>query len=329
MHIKSVSMLQDYFSPRGYTFEQMTIGEAPRRRFVTMKSPEGAYITLSSAVPTYPFTSASGREIFIDKTKAYDLAKLLGISIPSSYVVTTERATVEALSIMLSTHQMLIAKPHNSYQSRGLTTNITTVDQLKAAIEQASEISEFVLVQQQVTGEELRFIALDGAIRSVLLRQKAFVVGDSTSTVAELIAKENEIRRTIIDSKVAYPQLDASLIAHDLLTSDRIPDSDERVELNTMTMIRGGASVYDVFKQVHPSYLEVAQRLAERFGKGFMAVDLMIQDYTQPATLTNYVMLELNGSISLPMCYSCRDGRHFRIIEDYLGPMLERAIATQ
>lgn len=324
---KSINLLQDYFSAKGYSFEPMVLGQSPQSRFLTMRSPDGNYITFSASGLCYPFAATAGGEIAANKIKGYDLATLLDITIPATHVTLVEAYDTAQLQGMLDAHPKLIVKPHNSLQSRGLTTNITDLSGLKRAIKHSASISPIALVQQQVSGEELRFISVDGAIRSVLLRQKPFVTGNGTATLADLIGQENKARLAITDSVVDYPQLDKTLVAQELLTSNRVPADGERVELNTKTMIRDGASIYDVLATVHPSYIAMAQRLLERFGKGLIAADFIIQDYTQPAQAHNYAMIEMNSAIALSMCYSCRDGKHFKIIEDYLGPMIEKAIA--
>ena len=51
-----------------------------------------------------------------------------------------------------------------------------------------------------------------------------------------------------------------------------------------------------------------------------VCVDLMIKDFKKPADENNYNLIELNLGMSLPLCYSARDGRNFTIIENYLGP---------
>jgi D-alanine-D-alanine ligase-like ATP-grasp enzyme len=325
--VKSFTLLEKYFLAKGYTFEQLALGHPSVSHFATMKSPQGKYVTFPTSILTYPFPTATTAKITIDKIKTYDFAKLLNVIVPNTYTVSTQDYDLTALQEMLDTHHTLVVKPHNSTQSRGLTTDITELDQLKTAISHAGTVSEIALVQQQVSGEELRFIAVDGAIRSVLLREKPFIVGDGVSTIPSLIVKENEARSTITDTLVNYPQLDERLVPKALLTSDYVPADGEKVELSTKTMIRDGASVYDVFSSVHPDYLDIATRLTERFGRGFVAVDLMIQDYTQAAQPSNYAMIEMKSSISLPLCYSCRDGKHFKVVEDYLGPMIEKAIA--
>lgn len=324
--VKSMTLIQKYLTEHGYTLTPLTLGQSPHSAFILIKSPSGRFLTLSVSGLIYPFAASSAKEIIDNKIKSYDFAQSLGITIPDTLRTTAHEYNVDDIKGMLQKHPQLIVKPHNGFQSRGLTVDITTEQQLTAAIELASEISSTALIQQQVYGEEIRLIAIDGTIRAALLREKPHLVGDGVSTVAQLIQKENEQRRAITDSLVPYPQLDEALLPSTLLTSKKVLKDGERLELNNKTMIRGGASIYDIFSTIDPSYIAIAQRATEKFGKGLVGIDLMIQDYTVPATPDNYVFIEFNGSISLPMCYSCRDGKQFRIVEEYIGPMLEKAI---
>lgn len=323
--VKSMTLIKKYLASHGYTLQPISLGQPPHSKFILITSPSGASITMSVSGLIYPFASSATKEIIDDKIKAYDFANLLGLTIPET-VKYSDADNLDSVKQLLFKHKHLVVKPYNSFQSRGLTVNITTEAQLLAALEEAAQISRIVLAQQQVDGEEVRFIAIDGVIRAALIREKPNVIGDGTSTISQLIQKENELRLNITDSLVPYPVLDENILDVNLLNSDHILPAGQKMELNTKTMIRGGASVYNVIGSIDQSYITLAQNAAEKLGKGLIGVDLMIKDYTVPATSSNYTFIEFNSSISLPMCYSCRDGNHFAILEDYIGPMLKRAI---
>lgn len=280
---------------------------------VTYKKQTGKGWTTKASHITYPFNSEYVRDISVNKQKAYDFAATHNFSAPYSKMVEGEIANSDANNL-LAVHGTLIVKPSDSSLGRGLTLNITTLSELKEALKTAQEVSETVLVQQQVEGEELRFVVIDGKVEAALLRQTARVVGDGESTIAALIAEENESRRQIKLEHLTYPILSEEIMDKSLLVSSRIPIKGEIVELNRSTMVRGGASIYNVLPEVDQTYIDRVEALLKPLEAGFIVADVFCKDYTQPANDQNYWLIEFNTAPVLKLCYACRDGRQFDVV---------------
>ena len=280
-------------------------------------------VTLSTDSPLYPFATSSARLITNHKNLSYDLASKIGISHPDSVTIYPDDQVFKAATLLLETHGLVIVKPNSGSVSNGLTLNISRTDALPEAIKHARSFSDKVLVQQQVRGDEVRFVVVDGAVRAAILRQTPGVTGDGTTTLGQLIKDENVSRSSIVDTAVPYPRIDSDLVNMDAVNLDSIPALNERVELGKGTMIRLGASIYDVTETIHPSYLEIAEKLGVQLGNGFVVVDIMIHDYTKPAGNNNYAFIEYNLCPALQLFYSCRDGKHFDVVGDYIAPMIE------
>jgi D-alanine-D-alanine ligase-like ATP-grasp enzyme len=183
-----------------------------------------------------------------------------------------------------------------------------------------------VVVQEQVCGDEIRFAVIDGVVKAAILRQTARVVGDGKLTLRALIDAENQSRQIVTDTAVAYPMLDATLIRTGDLDLASVPDHGVVVELAKGTMIRSGASMYNVMDDIHSTYIDMVNDFASKLGRGFVVADMMLQDYTQPMNDDNYAFIEFNITPALQLFYSCRDGKHFRIGEQYLAPMIDKVM---
>lgn len=294
--------LKDELLKRGYVISTQTTKDGkPYREFV---SPSGARMTKVGMYYMYPFTSEKAMAISKDKMQAYELAKATGIIIPAG----VQTSDVAVARKFLDTYKQVIVKPHNRSGGSGLSVDITTDAQLGKAMERATYHGEAPLIQQQFIGEELRLTVINGEVYSVILRQSPRIVGDGTRTVQQLIEAENVARKDLIFPYLAYPQLTADNIDPAFLTSQTIPEKGETVELNKTTMIRNGASFYGVTNLVHPSYIEIAKRLAAKLDAGLLAVDLMVVDFRAPASDTNYIFLEFNTSPSMIVYSSLRGG---------------------
>lgn len=324
--METIDILRTSLEGLGYTAEVLHLGRA-KKAFLQLSHPDhSGMVTMSATSPLYPFATASARLICNDKSKAYDFAAQRGIAIPASVYVEKDDSAHEDAFRLLESHSRVIVKPLNSSVSNGLTLDVTSPEKLKAAILHAREFSEIVIIQQQVIGEEIRFVVLDGKVRAAILRQKPSVVGDGTSTLRQLIDKENEERKQLVDTAVPYPMLDEAIIDLTSLPMDKVYPAGERIELGKGTMIRGGASIFNVMATIDPSYTKLVEHLCQPLGKGFIVADMMLAEYTSPATSTNYSFIEFNLTPVLKLFYSCRDGSHFKVAETFLAPMIDATL---
>jgi cyanophycin synthetase len=254
------------------------------------------------------------REISRHKELAYTYASDRGVQVPYTHTLHGhETISAQEAEELLAAYGKLIVKPSNASLSRGLTVNITSHKALNEAISVAREVSETILVQQQVEGEEVRFTVIDGKVVAALLRQTPRVIGDGISTVAQLIMAENIERKALKFNYLSYPQLDASIIPSSYLTSTQVLEKAEVLELNRATMVKNGCSIYDVLKDVDVSYVNTVERLVQDLDARFVVVDMFLKDFRTPQAEDNYWFIEFNTSPVLKLYYGCRDGRMFDI----------------
>jgi D-alanine-D-alanine ligase-like ATP-grasp enzyme len=322
---QTIEIIEDVLSKKGYVFHSLSLG-SNQRSYTQICHKDGTpLLTVSSDNPLYPFAASSARLIAKDKMTSYDFVSRNEVMTPQTLVFTAGDP-IETAMQFLSRHETVIVKPMRGADSRGLTLDVTTPEMLEAAIQKATEKRNPVLIQRQFYGEEVRFAVINGKVKAVILREKPKVIGDGISTVRQLIAAENEARRALDGMLVPYPQLDESIIDPSILENDTVIATGEVCELNKSTMIKGGASIYDIFETIDKAYIEAAERAAKGIGKGFIVVDMMLEDYAAALTNDNYVFIEFNMAPTLSLFYSCRDGSHVPIVEEYLGPMIERAM---
>lgn len=290
------------------------------RTIVTFRSLSGAVWETPAAQIKYPINSEKAKKYSINKDLAYGLAKKEGVPIPFT-LLAGAGISDEKLTNMLEKHLPLVVKPTNSSLARGVSLDIYSLPELKKAIAQARLISKSVLVQEQVKGEEIRIVILEGKAIGVLLRRTARVKGDGVSTIAKLIERENELRLNLRLEKVSYPMLDERIVTKSLLKSKFVPANGEVMELGKSTMIRHGCSVYNITGQIHEGYIKIAEKLFKKLKAGFLVVDMFCEDFSQPPNSKNYHFLEFNTAPVLKLFCGCRDGKQLDVI-----PLLVKSI---
>lgn len=303
------------FRDRGYKLEEYVVDT---HAMVRMTSPNDK-VWLTSTNISYPMVSSASHAIAANKYWTYSLAEAAGVCIPRTVLISGSE--LQSANELLTTSSPLIVKPLDSYGSKGLTLNITSEQTLSAAIEEARLISSEVLVQEQVDGDELRFTIVDGKVVSVLLRQSPQLVGDGSSTIQRLLQRDNENRQGLDFGFIKYPQLTPELIEGHFFEDNTIPASGDVITLSRATMVRRGASVYEIGEQVDDSYKDIANKVAHELGSQFMTVDIFIKDRREPANNTNYWFNECNTAPALRLYYADRNRKGPAIAELIVNKM--------
>jgi cyanophycin synthetase len=320
----SIDLLKDALHKLGYSYSTLILDDEHYTRFTAPN--RNAWLTSNLRI-NYPFTANTARTISKNKNKAYDLAQSIGINIPKTkLVVRGEPRDNKSLTQLLKMNT-LVVKPNNASLSRGLTTNINDIPSLNKAIDLAMTFSDKVIVQQQITGNEIRFALLNGKVVAALIKQTPRVVGDGSSSVRELLANENSERRSLVLPYISYPALVEPLISLRTVDMSKVLKKDEVLELGSSTMIKGGASIYNILSRVHQSYIDTAEQLGGILSKGFFVVDIIIQDHSLPQTKQNYAFIEFNMAPVLKLFYSCRDYKNYDIVPS-LVKLIDRSLST-
>ncbi len=330
MHINddpfaSIKLLDKELQKNSYTSEQYQVGE---RLYYRFESPHHGVWLTRAAVVTYPFTHSGLVNLSVRKDVAYAFLKNRNISVPATYMIKQGDVDREEIETIIASHKKLIVKPVDASLSRGLTLDLDKIEDVLPALELAFEQSDkahAALIQEQVDGQELRFVVMRGKVEAVILRESPRVVGDGASSIRQLIIEENKLRKDIVVPYLSYPQLTADIIDASFLSDTSVPEIGNVVELGRGTMIRSGASIYNIMEQVDASYLRLAESIATYIGAAFIVLDVFVKDHSVPMTPVNYSFIEFNTAPELKMFYSCRDGKHFDVLK-HLVPMINTTL---
>jgi glutamate--cysteine ligase len=176
-------------------------------------------------------------------------------------------------------------------------------DYLRAA-EAAFREDRTVLVEELIRGREYRFLVIGDAVRGVLHRVPAHVVGDGKRSVRELIEKKNEdpLRgegyRSPLE-KIRTGGEEAGCLGAQGLSFDSVPSDGRDVLLRRNSNISTGGDSLDLSDAVHPGYRELAVASAAAVGARISGVDMMIEDVAVAPGADNYGVIELNFNPAL------------------------------
>lgn len=255
-------------------------------------------------------TSYTAVEIVCDKEICRDLLKSMSVPI-------AEGAAIDSLDelkhLIDSLGFPLVIKPVNGNQGRGVTADITTLEQAENAFRFASTICERVLVERYIPGFDYRLLMIDGKLAAAAKRTPAHVVGDGKSSVQQLINKVNsdpkrgEGHENVL-TKIQVGPAVKNILSKKNYTLNTVLKSNEILYLDYAANLSKGGTAEDVTDHLHSDVVKVAERVSKITGLDICGVDLMAKTLTKPLVETGGVVLEVNAAPGFRMHLSPSKG---------------------
>jgi cyanophycin synthetase len=245
-----------------------------------------------------------------DKERAHRLLTQAGLPVPAHRRFHT-RDLGPARDFLGRCGGPCVVKPVSGAGGSGTTSGVRTVRQLRRARLRAARLHDELLIERQVPGDVLRFLLLDGELLDVIQRRPPTVVGDGRSTIAELIAAENERRFMAAAGERPWllrPDLDCvfTLEARGLVLSS-VPAAGARVAVKTAVSQNGPADNESVLGTVGDALVADATRAADAVGVRLAGVDVITDDPGVSLRDSGGAVLEVNATPGLHYHYEVRD----------------------
>lgn len=236
--------------------------------------------------------SILGSKICIDKVLSASFFEKAGVKTPKTIAVRTAEEAVQAASSITGP---VVVKPRKGLQSRGVSTGLTTNEEVREAFTFAKEHGPQVIVQQHIeAAEELRVMASPSEAVAVIRRILPHVVGDGLSTVSELIEDKNQQRALNPSLRNSRPiPVDALTRRHlsqNGYSLDSVPEIGQKIIVRNVAALSVGADAHQALESSDPTIKRASVGAVGAIpGLGWGGVDLILEKDTQ----TPYV-IEIN-----------------------------------
>lgn len=234
------------------------------------------------------FTSAVAMSICDDKATTRRIVERAGVEVPDQVLA----GSADEISAFLDRHGSVVVKPARGEQGKGISIGLTTTEDVMAAIEVARTFSNDVLVEECVTGQDLRLVVIDYKVVAAALRKPAEIIGNGKASIRELIEFQSRRRsaatggesRIVIDDEVSR-----CLNANGFSLDDILPEGQVQPVRRTANLHTGG-TIHDVTGETHHTLVEAAIKAARAIEIPVTGIDLMVKDPRQP----EYRFIEAN-----------------------------------
>ncbi|HEX5412869.1 MAG TPA: hypothetical protein VFZ27_13550 [Terriglobia bacterium] len=266
-------------------------------------------------------------EVALDKVIVHRILRSHGLPTPDHAAFTLN--SLKKAFEFLAQHPRCVVKPAEGTDGGGgVTTGIETRGQLIKAAARAAGYSSKLLVEEQVEGDIIRLLYLDGQLLDAVRRGSPRATGDGKSRISQLVFGLNQKR---IEAGYALAQVTLKYdmdmertLAQQGLSWRSVPAQGRRVTLKTVINDNMADENESVVDQLSASIVSAGRRAAELVGAKLAGVDVITPDVSQGLAKSGGKILEVNTTPGYHYHYFKRDGS-CRVAVPILRRCLERA----
>lgn len=284
-------------------YARILINEARRRGIcVEVLDAEHGYFKLSFGGRSIvcresltELTSAIAMSRCDDKRVTHRVLSDAGLHTPAQIqvgVLPLQTQDRDALAAFLECHDNLVVKPARGEQGHGVTVDLRNMVEIEQAIEKAGKYCDDVIVEEKVSGEDLRIVLIDYQVVAAASRRPAEIVGDGIHDITTLIGKQSRRRAAATDGESRIPLDDETkrcVCAAGYRMATILP-AGTRLTVRKTANLHTGGTITDVTDRLHPALREVAERAARALDIPVTGLDLMVSDPEKDA----YTIIEAN-----------------------------------
>jgi GNAT-family acetyltransferase (TIGR03103 family) len=277
-------------------YARIIIREAQKRGiFVEVLDPEGGYFELTFGGRSIvcreslsELTSAIAMSRCDDKATTHRVLRQAGLRVPAQIKVENEQ---QALAF-LEKHVAVVVKPLRGEQGAGISVDVREADSLRSAIEEARTVCETVILEEYVSGDDLRIIVINEAVVAAAIRKPAEIVGNSRDSVKTLIEKQSRRRAAATEGESHIP-LDRETercVTETGLTLDSVLPENQRMVVRKTANLHTGGTIHDVTEKLHSTLRKAAIDAARAINIPVTGLDFIVPAADQP----DYAIIEAN-----------------------------------
>lgn len=233
-------------------------------------------------------TSVVGAMLARDKLACSATLREAGLPVPHQRRV---RSADEAVRAAENLGYPVVVKPADQDGGRGVRAGLEAPEAVRRAYEAASALSQTVLVEEFLAGQDYRLQVFRDQVFWVVHRRPASVVGDGARCIRDLIEQTNHIRALAKDSGYQTdPQIEQGFssisiddevidwLARQGLSSHSVPPAGATVRLRGAANVALGGTRRAVLHEAHPDNLALAIKAASVLRLDLAGVDLIVPD---------------------------------------------------
>lgn len=240
---------------------------------------DGNTIRIERNPPKYIVRAATPLNSFVastiseEKEWTNNILKNAGIPVP----LCVEVNNAEELKTFYEKYKEIVVKPNNQKGGKGITV-LPEEFALSKAFELAQKFGQKVLVENYITGENYRFLVLDGKVIAIAKRLPAIITGDGKSQISELIRDFNLLKHSKNLKGIPKNRETTRVLSSQNFDYNSIPKVGEVILLRLTANLTRGGSTIDCTGKASAQIEQIAIDSAKTLGLRLAGVDIISED---------------------------------------------------
>ncbi len=238
-------------------------------------------------------TSAVSMTLCQDKSLTHRTLKQAGLRLPAQQLA----GNADDNLAFLEDHGAVVVKPLDGEQGQGVAVNLTTLEEINQAVENARRFDSRVLLESFHPGLDLRIVVIGFDVVAAAIRHPAQVVGDGQLAVGALIEAQSRRRQAATGGESRIPLDDETqrTVRAAGVDYDTVLPAGQRLAVRRTANLHTGGCLEDVTERLHPVLVDAAVRAARALDIPVVGLDLMVEAADQP----EHVFIEANERVGL------------------------------
>lgn len=218
-----------------------------------------------------------GARIIFDKLLTKSLLRQAGVPTPEGLLV---QSPEEAISFREKIRGPIVIKPRFGMKGRGVTVNLRGPNEITTAFKRAGQFGDVLAEEYVANSIDYRCFATKDTCVSVVRRILPWVLGDGSSTIAELIEAKNIERQQCPSTVGTYIPVDPRTKRHlrrSKLTLESVLPAGQALVVRDIGGLSSGGEPYECSAHISDSVKKtVAQAVAAIPGLAWAGCDVLI-----------------------------------------------------
>lgn len=191
--------------------------------------------------------------------------------------------------------QKYVCKPLDGTNGVGVMMGIQNLKGVQSYFEGNRQLGTLFIMEEQVSGQDLRIQVLGGEIVAACIRVPAFVIGNGKDNLETLIENRRRLMKTQNPNNfLEIDESTLSLIKQQGLGLIDKPKKNKKIQLKHVSNMAQGAIATDVTGDIHPIYEDWVSKLVDYLKAPYFGVDIITPDFTKDP-YENAWVLEINA----------------------------------
>lgn len=231
-----------------------------------------------------------------NKYRTFQLLDKLHLPCPRAIQIHSDESITAVSERIAGLRRPLVVKPNKGSLGKGVSVRLNDPGDIAEAVQFARRFNDTIIIEEFMAGTNYRVTVFASEVIDIVERIPAYVVGDGTSAIKELVEQKNRERTQAGLKPIRVDQELRRFVRDQQLDLAGIPERGRRINLRLGCNMSSGGETrrLDLASQVHPDNLRMFVAARRGIGLALAGIDFITPDIAESHKHTRCGINEIN-----------------------------------